>query len=59
MFFVFFKIDMECVGSGERYLFDCRRWLATDEDDGSIVRELPAQGNGIKHPLEGKTSSYS
>lgn len=45
---------MENVSTGEKYSFDCRRWLAKDEDDGSIVRELPARGTGIKHPLEGE-----
>jgi len=35
----------------EKYVFECNRWLAEDEDDGSIVRELPAQGTGIKKPL--------
>ena len=24
----------------QTYLFPCERWLATDEDDGSLVREL-------------------
>ncbi|KAL4225451.1 Lipoxygenase y domain-containing protein 1 [Mactra antiquata] len=45
------KIEMENMTSGEKYIFECNRWLADDEDDGSIVRELPAKGPGIKKPL--------
>ncbi|WAR01120.1 LOXH1-like protein, partial [Mya arenaria] len=45
------RIDMEIVGAKEKYAFECNRWLADDEDDFSIVRELPAQGPGIKNPL--------
>ena len=37
----------------ERYTFKCNRWLALDEDDGEIVREMPAEGKGIKKPLPG------
>jgi hypothetical protein len=32
---------------GERYFFVCNRWLARDEDDGEIVRELPAEGDQV------------
>jgi len=28
------------VQGSEKYLFPCGRWLARDEDDGEIVREL-------------------
>lgn len=45
---------MENTSTSEKFMFDCRRWLAKDEDDGAIVRELPAQGPGIKKPLDGK-----
>ena len=48
------QINIENVTSGEKYVFECKRWLAKDEDDGAIVREMPAQGTGIKRPLEGK-----
>ena len=34
----------------KKYTFKCGRWLAEDEDDGSIVRELPAEGDDIKKP---------
>ena len=29
--------------SGQTWSFVCRRWLAEDEDDGAILRELPAE----------------
>ena len=38
----------------EKYEFHCERWLASDEDDEEIVRELPAESHLIKKPLEGK-----
>ena len=34
----------------KRYMFKCGRWLAKDEDDGSIIREMPAEGETIKRP---------
>ena len=34
-----------------RYIFICNRWLAEDEEDGEIVRELPAEGDSIRKPL--------
>ena len=40
-----------------KYLFECGRWLSNSEDDGQIVRELPAKGKGID-PLPGKNSCY-
>lgn len=42
---------MENMLTKERYVYHCNRWLAKDEDDGSIVREIPAEGPGIKSPL--------
>lgn len=39
--------------TNEKFVFECNRWLADDEDDRSIVRELPAKGPGIKNPLPG------
>lgn len=29
----------------------CNRWLADNEEDGEIVRELPAEGESIRKPL--------
>lgn len=31
---------MRCSRSACRYYFPCNRWLAVDEDDGQIAREL-------------------
>lgn len=45
------RIEMENLDTKERYYFICKRWLAKDEDDGEIVRELPAEGDSIKKPL--------
>ena len=42
---------MENMSSKERFTFSCNRWLAKDEDDGAVVREIPAEGPGIKTPL--------
>ena len=36
--------------SGERYDFSCQNWLASDEGDGEIIRELPATADSIKQP---------
>ena len=47
---------MEAMGTKEKYLFVCDRWLADDEDDHSIVREMPAKGPGIKKPLPRKSA---
>ena len=44
------------MGTKEKYLFVCDRWLADDEDDHSIVREMPAKGSGIKKPLPRKSA---
>ena len=44
------------MGTKEKYLFVCDRWLADDEDDYSIVREMPAKGPGIKKPLPRKSA---
>ena len=32
--------------TNEELIFTCRRWLARDEDDGEICRELPAVRRG-------------
>ena len=39
---------MENMATKKRYTFACGRWLAQDEDDGSTVREMPAEGEEIK-----------
>jgi hypothetical protein len=46
------RIEMENLESGERFYFVCNRWLAKDEDDGQIVRELPAEGDTIRKQLK-------
>ena len=50
---------MESVATNEKYVFPCDRWLADDEDDYSVVRELPAQGTGIQSPLPGNNLSLT
>ena len=37
----------------KRYVFHCGRWLAKNEDDGSVVREMAAEGDDIKKPQPG------
>ena len=39
---------MESVTRGGFYTFNCGRWLSTSEDDGEIMRELAAEGSGVK-----------
>ena len=39
---------MESVTRGGFYTFNCGRWLSTSEDDGQTLRELPAEGSGVK-----------
>ena len=36
--------------SKKRYTFPCGRWLARSEDDGNIIREMPAEGENIRKP---------
>ena len=45
------RIEIENTRTKEKYFFICNRWLAKDEDDRQIVRELPAEGDEIKKPL--------
>ncbi|CAL1540467.1 unnamed protein product [Lymnaea stagnalis] len=45
------KIELESMEGKERYTFKCNRWLAEDEDDHELVRELPAEAPSIKKPL--------
>jgi lipoxygenase homology domain-containing protein 1 len=42
------RIEGENMITKVKFIFPCRRWLATDEDDRSIIRELPAEGKHIK-----------
>ena len=51
--------EVEEMGGGDdyNYLFVCNRWLARDEDDGQIVRELvpvDASGRPRQGSLPGK-----
>ena len=51
--------DVEEMGDGDEYnyLFVCNRWLARDEDDGQIVRELvpmASRGKPRRGSLAGK-----
>ena len=39
--------------------FECNRWLAHDEDDGQLVREMPATGKRLKKPLKCKKTFIS
>lgn len=52
-------VEVEEMGNGDEYnyLFVCNRWLARDEDDGQIVRELvpmDASGKPRRGSLAGK-----
>ena len=49
---------MENMATKKKYLFKCGRWLAVDEDDHEIVREIPAEGETIKKP-EPRKHRYS
>ena len=48
---------MENMSTNEEYEFICNKWLASDEEGHTIVREMPAQGPGIDTPLPCKLSS--
>ena len=39
---------MENMITKKHYTFKCGRWLSRTEDDGSEIRELPAEGDDIK-----------
>ena len=49
-------MELENTATKKRYVFRCGRWLAKNEDDGSTVRELPAEGDDIKKPQPGHQS---
>ena len=40
-----------------RYFFPCQRWLATDQDDGQIARELVAVDKHLRDKLGRKDST--
>lgn len=42
---------MQNMNTGDRFHFPCGRWLSKKDDDKSTIRELPAEGPGIKKPL--------
>ena len=42
-------IELQHVGSGAVYRFDCQAWLSL-RDGNDIVREIPASGSLIKTP---------
>ena len=45
---------MENMATKKKYLFVCGRWLADDEDDHQIIREIAAEGETIKKPEPSK-----
>eukprot|EP00049_Salpingoeca_infusionum_P008102 m.131391 g.131391 ORF g.131391 m.131391 type:complete len:2461 (+) comp13915_c0_seq1:231-7613(+) len=45
------SIELSKIDTGDTYTFHCAQWLATDQDDGEIIRELPATGPLVKKPL--------
>ncbi|RNA20950.1 lipoxygenase homology domain-containing 1, partial [Brachionus plicatilis] len=42
------RIELENLETKEKYYFNCNRWLDKKEEDGQIVRELPAEAELIK-----------
>ena len=51
------QIEIESMQTKKHYVFPCGRWLAEDEDDGCIIRELPAEGEDIKKPQPRESDS--
>ncbi|XP_033751254.1 lipoxygenase homology domain-containing protein 1-like isoform X2 [Pecten maximus] len=45
------KFVLENMTTKEKYNFKCGRWLADDEDDKSLIREMPAESKEINKPL--------
>jgi hypothetical protein len=41
------KVIIENTSNNEKWFFNCNRWLAADEDDKQIERELPAEKEGV------------
>ena len=42
---------IEAKNMGNKYLFICNQWLAKSEEEGTTVREMPAEGDSIRKPL--------
>jgi hypothetical protein len=51
IFYALLQVEMEEMLTKNRYLYNCDRWLADDEDDHECVREMPATGPNIDRPL--------
>ena len=49
-----YQVELENATTKKRYVFRCGRWLAKNEDDGSLVREMPAEGDDINKPQLGE-----
>ncbi|CAF0982480.1 unnamed protein product [Didymodactylos carnosus] len=45
------RIEMENLSTKKRYIFHCGKWLSKKDGDKQTIRELPAEGPGIDHPL--------
>ncbi|XP_013416715.1 lipoxygenase homology domain-containing protein 1 isoform X2 [Lingula anatina] len=45
------KVELENMQTKKKYVFNCDQWLAEDEGDGEIIREMPAEGEDIKKPM--------
>jgi hypothetical protein len=41
------KIKLEHLATKEYFIFHCGRWLDRQKDDGEVLRELPAEGDGV------------
>ena len=37
------SVEVDCPSLGKKWYFPCSRWLAKDEDDGQLERELYPQ----------------
>lgn len=49
-----FSSQVEDSLAKQSYFFPCQRWLATDEDDGQIMRTLVPVDPSLKAKLSGK-----
>ena len=58
MISLFGQVEMENMATKKKYLFVCGRWLADDEDDHQIIREISAEGETIKKPEPSKIMDY-
>jgi hypothetical protein len=50
------QIQVGNTKTGAKFLFKCGRWLSLKEDDRSIIKELPAFGEGVQ-PQQGLSFS--